>query len=85
LLWYFFCCWVAQAFWDKEKTEMAAEDITLIEKAASLSIHVDSHWAQMREVYEGHPVLRMAEDFQHKEQTQTAGQAAPADADKPRR
>lgn len=73
--------WDVNPYWNKKKAEMTAEDVAIIEKAATLSSQVDSQWGQMREFYESHPVLRMPEDFQGNEQTQTADQGSPKEAD----
>jgi len=71
--------WDVNPYWAKKEAEMAPEDTALIEKAATFSNQVDSHWVQMREFYESNPVLRMGEDFEEKEQTHTAEQSDEAD------
>ena len=63
--------WDVNPYWVKREAEMAPEDIALIEEAATLSRQVDSQWPQMREFYESQPVLRMPEDFQDKQESQT--------------
>jgi len=71
--------WDVNPYWVKKEEEMTAGDITLIEKAASLSIHVNTHWSDMRKFYEGHQILRMPEGFQDAEQTQASEQTHTAD------
>ena len=71
--------WDVNPYWGKKEEAMTAEDMAIIDKAAALSCQVDREWLQIRDFYESHPVLRMPEGFEEKEQEHTAEHGAPAD------
>lgn len=66
--------WDVNPYWQKKREEMSELDMETIEKTALLCRQVNNSWTEMREFYENHPVLHMPEDFEKKEQTQTAEQ-----------
>ncbi len=62
--------WDANPYWSKNKEGMTEEDMAVIDKAAALSVQVDTRWPEMRDFYETHPLLRVPDDFENKEKSQ---------------
>ena len=60
--------WDTPPFAEKAEDEMSPEDMALIEKAAQLTVNVDTRWHEMREFYEKHPAFHMPDGFEDEKQ-----------------
>jgi hypothetical protein len=55
--------WDVPPYWDKAESDMSAQDMALIDKAAELAADLERNWDEFRALYRDNATLRMPADW----------------------